>query len=120
MLDRGVAEIEAVNGLMRGTVLLGSYPSASAAFLPRLMRRFTERYPHVKVHLSELTTVELADALNSGEVHLALRALTPLQQTHGLACRGLWREPLVAVVPEDHPLAQAGPTMNCPDPRNSR
>jgi DNA-binding transcriptional LysR family regulator len=106
-LDSGVAEIEAVNGLTRGTVHLGSYPSASAAFLPGVMRRFTERYPCVKVHLSELTTVELADALNCGDVHLALRALTPLQKTQDLACRPLWREHLVAVVPTGHPLATA-------------
>jgi DNA-binding transcriptional LysR family regulator len=57
------------------------------------------------VHLSELTTVELADALNCGDVHLALRALTPLQKTQDLACRPLWREHLVAVVPTGHPLA---------------
>jgi DNA-binding transcriptional LysR family regulator len=106
-LDGGMAKIEAVRGLASGTVILGSYPSASAAFLPNLVRSFGERYPQVKVHLVELSTVELTEALNSGEVHLALRALTPLHQTQSLACRPLWREPLVAAMPQGHPLTEA-------------
>lgn len=105
-LDRGLADIESVLGVTRGMVVLGSYPSASAAFLPGLMRSFSERYPQVQVHLTEQSTVDLAETLNSGEVHLALRALTPLKRTEGLAYRQLWREPLVAVFPPDHALAR--------------
>lgn len=106
-LDRGLADIESVLGMARGAVVLGSYPSASAAFLPGLMCSFSKRYPQVRVHLTEQTTVGLAEALNSGDVHLALRALTPLQKTEGLAYRELWQEPLVAVFPIDHDLASA-------------
>lgn len=104
-LGRGAADIEAVIGVTRGTIVLGSYPSASAAFLPDLMTSFSARYPQVRVDLVEQATVDLAESLNSGELHLALRALAPQQNTQGLACRPLWREPLVAVFPADHPLA---------------
>lgn len=104
-LDGGLAEIESVLGVTRGSVVLGSYPSASAAFLPALMRSFSGSYPQVRVDLTEQATLDLADSLNSGELHLALRALAPLQQTEGLACRPLWREPLVVVFPDDHELA---------------
>lgn len=107
-LDRGSAEIDAVLGLTRGMVVLGSYPSASAAFLPALMRTFSDTYPQVRVALIEQTTTDLAESLNTGEMHVALRALVPLQNTEGLECRPLWREPLVAVFPEEHPLADEG------------
>jgi DNA-binding transcriptional LysR family regulator len=105
-LDRGHAEIEAVVGVTRGSVVLGSYPSASAAFLPGLMRTFTRAYPRVRVDLTEQATVDLAESLNSGELHLALRALAPLDRTEGLLSRPLWCEPLVAVFPTDHPLSE--------------
>lgn len=104
-LDRGVVEVESVTGITRGSIALGSYPSASAAFLPGLLASFNKKYPQVQVHLVEQATVDLADSLNSGQLDLALRALTPKQNTAGLACRPLWREPLVAVFPTDHPLA---------------
>ena len=105
-LDRGYADIEAVVKVARGSVVLGSYPSASAAFLPGLMSSFRREYPQVRVDLTEQTTLDLSESLNSGELHLALRALAPLLYTEGLACRPLWREPLVAVFPVDHPLAR--------------
>lgn len=105
-LTRGSAEIEAVLGVARGEVVLGSYPSASAAFLPALMGSFQKSYPQVRVELVEQATLDLAESLNSGEMHLALRALVPLQNTEGLTCHPLWREPLVAVFPPDHALAR--------------
>lgn len=104
-LDRGQADIEAVVKVVRGSVVLGSYPSASAAFLPVLLSGFAQRHPQVRVELAEQTTLDLSEALNTGEVHLALRPLAPLMDTEGLTCRRLWREPLVAVFPDDHPLA---------------
>lgn len=110
-LDRGLTEIESVIGVTRGAVILGSYPSASAAFLPGLVRAFHHCYPQVRVILTEQATVDLGQSLSSGEVHLALRALTPICNTEGLACRALWREPLVAVFPVGHPLAELPPPI---------
>jgi DNA-binding transcriptional LysR family regulator len=104
-LRRGQAEVDSVLGVVRGQVVLGSYPSASAAFVPDLLRDFSASHPEVQVELAELATLDLADALNSGRLHLALRAVAPLQNTAGLTHRELWREPLVAVFPPDHPLA---------------
>jgi len=105
-LDRGLAQIESVIGVTRGTVVLGSYPSASAAFLPGLVRDFHACYPQVRLVLTEQATVDLGQALSSGELHLALRALAPSCSTETLTYRPLWREPLVAVFPVGHALAR--------------
>lgn len=107
-LDAGMAEIESVLGVTRGHVVLGSYPSASAAFLPELMQRFHSAHPDVRVDLAEQPVVELAELLNSGHLHLALSPLSPARHTASLACRALWREPLVAVFPQGHALAEVG------------
>ncbi|MEK6439321.1 LysR family transcriptional regulator [Pseudonocardia sp. T1-2H] len=105
-LGRGQAEVDAVLGVVRGHVVLGSYPSASAAFVPEVLSTFTARHPHVSIDLSERPTLDLSGALECGELHLALRPLAPHDHTDGLAFRALWREPLVAVFPPDHPLAE--------------
>ncbi|GAA1290436.1 LysR substrate-binding domain-containing protein [Pseudonocardia aurantiaca] len=105
-IDRAQAEVDAVLGVVRGHVVLGSYPSASAAFVPGVLSAFTARHPQVSVDLSERTTLDLSGALESGQIHLALRPLAPHDHTDGLAFRALWREPLVAVFPPDHPLAE--------------
>jgi DNA-binding transcriptional LysR family regulator len=105
-LDRARAEVDAVLGVVRGHVVLGSYPSASAAFVPGVLSAFTAQHPQVSVDLSERSTLDLSGALESGQVHLALRPLVPHDQTEGFGFRALWRESLVAVFPPDHPLAR--------------
>jgi DNA-binding transcriptional LysR family regulator len=102
---RGQAEVDAVLGVVRGHVVLGSYPSASAAFVPAMLSGFRARYPEVSVDLTERSTLDLSEALGSGRLHLALRPLAPRDRTDGLAFRALWREPLVAVFTPDHRLA---------------
>jgi DNA-binding transcriptional LysR family regulator len=110
-LYRAQAEVDAVLGVIRGHVVLGSYPSASAAFVPGVLRTFTARHPEVSIDLSERPSLDLSGALESGELHLALRPLVPHDHTEGLAFRALWREPLVAVFPPEHPLAQLRPPL---------
>lgn len=110
-LCRGQAEVDAVLGVVRGHVVLGSYPSASAAFVPQLLCGFNARHLQVSVDLIERSTLDLSAALGSGNLHLALRPLAPHETTAGLAFRALWREPLVAVFPPDHPLAKVRPPL---------
>lgn len=110
-LHRGQAEVDAVLGVVRGHVVLGSYPSASAAFVPELLSGFNARHPQVSVDLIERPTLDLSEALGSGSLHLALRPLAPHETTEGLAFRALWREPLVAVFPRGHPLAEVRPPL---------
>jgi DNA-binding transcriptional LysR family regulator len=105
-LDRARTEVDAVLGVVRGHVVLGSYPSASAAFLPAVLTAFTARHPQVHVDLSERPSLDLSGALESGQLHLALRPLVPADHTDGLGFHPLWREPLVAVFRPDHPLAR--------------
>lgn len=110
-LHRGQAEVDSVLGVVRGHAVLGSYPSASAAFVPELLNGFNARHPQVSVDLIERPTLGLSEALGSGNLHLALRPLAPHETTEGLAFRALWREPLVAVFPPDHSLAQVRPPL---------
>lgn len=106
-LQAGVSSVQAVLGLLRGTVRLGWYPSAGAAFGPGLLRAFGNAYPGVTISLLEVSTLELTTALQSGETDAAIRPLLPAPQDGNLQHYRLWEEPLVAILPEGHPLAES-------------
>ncbi|MGH3329497.1 MAG: LysR family transcriptional regulator [Streptomycetales bacterium] len=113
-LDLGQSDVDGVLGLTRGHVVLGSYPSASAAFVPTVLRSFRRHCPDVRVDLVEQPTLDLAGSLAAGEVQLALRPRIPHPRAAGIRSRSLWREWLVAVVPRDHPLAAAPEPVQLP------
>lgn len=93
-------------GGTRGIVSLGSYPSASAAFVPGLLQALSVSDPDIKVVLTEHATLELDDALAGGGIDLYLRPMTPRPSSPSVVSRPLWAEPLVVVHAEDHPLAE--------------
>ncbi|WP_017590740.1 LysR family transcriptional regulator [Nocardiopsis ganjiahuensis] len=93
-------------GGTRGIVTLGSYPSASAAFVPALLQSLAVSDPDIKVVLTEHATLELDDALASGGIDLYLRPMTPKPASPSVVSRPLWAEPLVLVHAQDHPLAE--------------
>lgn len=103
-LESGNASVQAVLGLLRGTVRLAWHPSAGAAFGPALLREFAELHPHVTVDIVEGTTEEIATALHNGEADLALRPLLPAPRENTIQHFMLWEEPLVAVLPLTHRL----------------
>lgn len=98
------AAMAAWRGGARGVVTLGSHPSASAAFVPLVLREAARTSPDVRVVLVERSTLELDEALLTGEVDLCLRAVCPPVRA-SVRQRMLWSEPLVALHPPDHPLA---------------
>ncbi|UNS95340.1 LysR family transcriptional regulator [Streptomyces tubbatahanensis] len=91
-------------GAARGVVTLGSYPSASAAFIPALLDRLARTSPDIKVALLERSTLELDTALHHGEIDVCLRPMAPPIGPSARS-RPLWREPLCVVHTPEHPLA---------------
>lgn len=106
-LDAARSSVQAVLGVLRGRVRLGTFPSAGAAFVPELLTTFRTQHPQVSVTLIEGTPAELTDALASGEADIALRPLSPPPTETSIRYQTLWEEPLVALVPADSPMATA-------------
>ncbi|MEV0168657.1 LysR family transcriptional regulator [Nonomuraea fuscirosea] len=100
-LQQGKAAIQAVRGLVSGDIILGTYPSAAAAFVPRLLAEYRDAYPGVHLQLHETATVLLDELLEKGPVELALRPTKPATTRRDLTHRLLWRERMVVV---HHPL----------------
>lgn len=62
-------------GLERGTVRIGSFPTASAGLLPGWLSRYQDAYPGISVEILEGGYAEIKEWIASGEVDLGLITL---------------------------------------------
>ena len=86
-----------------GVVRLGFTAVSAISILGPLLRRLTAELPDVEVVLSERVTNAQVDGIRRGELDIGLAR--PPFDTALLSSRVVLREPLMAVVPEEHPLA---------------
>lgn len=80
--------------------------TSSAPFtssIPRSIFAFRQAYPDVHLQLQEMSSREVAEALLAERLQVGM--IRPLELPEGLQRRELFREPLVAVLRADHPLA---------------
>lgn len=82
-----------------GKLSIGFLGSATAAFLPELVRTFKAQYPGVRLTLLELTPVQQEAAFEKGLIDLGFtRTLTP-EQSKTFSSQALYSDPLMAVLP---------------------
>jgi LysR family hydrogen peroxide-inducible transcriptional activator len=96
--------VEALEQDVAGRLSVGAVPSIALYVLPRLIRRFQQRYPKVTFELFEDTTDKLAQRLEDGTLEIVLASAgdePPTLERHSLG-----EEPLLLLVPEKHRLAQ--------------
>jgi DNA-binding transcriptional LysR family regulator len=86
-----------------GWLGIGFVGTATYAVLPAALALFRERYPDVALVLRELVSAKQAQALREKRIHIGL-ARPPLCEDD-LISESLVREPLIAALPEKHPLA---------------
>jgi DNA-binding transcriptional LysR family regulator len=99
----GVVELA---GEITGQVVLGTYASAGASFVPEVLRQFKLTAPHVTVELVEQAVAGLDHALADHSVDVAVRPTEPSPTISGIHHAPLWRERLKVLVAPDHPLAR--------------
>ena len=93
-----------VNGV-HGRLAVGAIPTVMPYFLAPRAPEFTAEFPEVDLRLVENTTPRLIEALQSGDIDLAVVAL-PIASPD-MICSELFREPVLAALPPQHPLAAA-------------
>jgi DNA-binding transcriptional LysR family regulator len=87
----------------RGRLRVGFVGSANFTVLPLAIRTFRQDRPKVEVRLEALTSGEQVEALHAGTLDVGLIRLPALGT--GLHLETILTEGLVAVVPDNHPLA---------------
>lgn len=105
-LDRG---IEAARWNATGAqepVAIAYVSTAMLMGLPMAVREFLLRNPAARLILRELSTVPQLDLLAEGAIDVALTST--VTKRAGTACHRRWRDPLVAVLPDQHEIGSFG------------
>jgi LysR family hydrogen peroxide-inducible transcriptional activator len=89
-----------------GRFRLGVIPTIAPFLLPKALPRLRARYPKLKLYLREDQTSRLITALKAGELDAALIALP--YEVGGLETARIADDALMAALPADHRLANAG------------
>ena len=91
-----------INHQTAGKLRVGSFASVTTAWIPAMIRFFEEEYPQVELEILDGNYDEINDWILKGRVDCGFLS-APLSE--GFTAFELLRDPLYAVVPEDHPLA---------------
>jgi len=90
---------------LSGRFRLGVIPTIAPYVLPRVLAQLRKAYPDLRLYLREGQTAALIDQLRHGELEAALIALP--YEIGDLETLALGADPLWAVLPKSHPLAEA-------------
>lgn len=104
VLDKAKREVDEFLDPEQGTVRIG-FPSSMANYtLPTCISAFREQHPNVKFKFRQGSYHYLIDAVITGKVDMALIGPLP-KDNNKVNGEILFLEKIVALLPEDHPLA---------------
>ncbi|MBD9430900.1 MULTISPECIES: LysR family transcriptional regulator [Achromobacter] len=95
--------LSSLAGLERGEVSVAASPIMMHTLIAPVVAQFHARHPNIVFDLHELTGDEATEHVLHGKADLGLVALE--SQDPRLDCRVVYRGPMYAVVPANHPLA---------------
>ncbi|MEU9949046.1 LysR family transcriptional regulator [Streptomyces sp. NPDC047939] len=98
--------VDAVRGLLRGTLSVGVEQCVAGLNLPRLLAAFHREHPHMEIRLRQEGTTNLGDGVAGGRLDIAFAAtVSPVEWRGELV--PLAREPMVLLCSPGHRLASA-------------
>lgn len=97
-------EMNDLEGLKRGKLLIGTIDAASIYVLPKVFSRFRENYPGIEVDLEISSTLPLLRALEKGKLDLVVGTL-PVTDRDRFEVFPVYSEKLIPIASPDHPLA---------------
>jgi DNA-binding transcriptional LysR family regulator len=98
-------EMEALTGVMRGTMRIGGIYPFGPYDLYGVFADYRERYPGVAIHMVEDTQDEMLAKLRADELDCAFVSVDPGTIGSEFAGTLLWEEEFVVVAALDHPFA---------------
>lgn len=107
-LEGAQAHVRELRGLETGVLSVAASSTIAAALLPAVLTAFHTRHPGVKFQVRQGNTHEVLDALQEGQVELALIEGPPGPLGPHLQAQAFGEDELVLVAAPAHPLARAG------------
>jgi DNA-binding transcriptional LysR family regulator len=107
--EQAEAELERLQGELRGIVRIAAFQTAALAFLPSLLRRVADRHPGVRIEYVEEEAENALAALALGELDLVLAEEyehAPRPRHPGLVREPLREDPILVALAPAHPLAR--------------
>lgn len=102
-IEQGGKEIDAINGLVRGTLSIASLPLYGSRVVSGWMASFSEAHPEVYLRVQAGPSEEIEAAILAGAVDLGFSFVPPLHSE--ISCRELFEDQLVIFVSKKHALA---------------
>lgn len=99
----GRRELEQLLDPERGEISLGFLHTLGVRWIPDLIGRFRDIYPHVRFQLHQNSNLSLLERLDSGEIDLCMSS--PQDTSLSIEWTKLWTEKLYLAVPVHHRLA---------------
>ncbi len=100
---KGIYELVAkLKGDISGVIKLGIIPTLAPYLLHLFIRKFLEKYPHVKLEVQEMITEDVVKKLKNDELDLGI-VVTPLMEP-GIIEKPMFYEKFFAYLSKDHPL----------------
>ena len=93
-----------------GELSIGFFSWGAGGFFARIIREYRKLHPRIKLSLFEMHTAVQMEAFESGRIDVGFTR--PLEPPYDRTLRDelLYNDPVMAVVPSDHPLAR-GPVQ---------
>ncbi|MFF3419164.1 LysR family transcriptional regulator [Streptomyces sp. NPDC002698] len=98
--------VAAVQGVLRGTLSLGTEQCIAGVHCARLLAAFRRRHPDVEIRLRQAGSEALAEEVAAGRLDLAFAVRTRADAEH-LRSVPLASEPMTVLCHAEHPLATA-------------
>lgn len=95
-------EIDELNGLQSGLIRIGTFSSVATHFLPNIIKAFQKDYPNIDYELLLGDYTEIEEWIAEGRVDCGFLRLPTKAEFETIS---LEQDRLLAVIPEDHPLA---------------
>jgi DNA-binding transcriptional LysR family regulator len=106
--DNAVRELEAMRGLEKGLIKVGSVASALEGILPAAIDKLLIQWPGLQIRIVEGLADELAILLSKGDIDLAIAFSMPETDELSLVSESGWQEGCHVVAATTHPLRTRG------------
>lgn len=102
-LDESIEAVRMVSRGEIGEIVIGYLASAAYDVLPAIIKQYRKQYPSIHVNLKQLTSAEQLKALQEGTIHIGI--ISEPIENKSLNLEIIRKEPMVAALPKEHPLA---------------
>lgn len=97
-------QIDSVHGLEKGIIRIGTFSSVATHWLPNIIKEFQKDYPGIEYELLMGDYTEIEEWIMEGRVDCGFLRLPTVHEMDSVF---LERDELKAIIPKDHPMAEA-------------